>query len=420
VDGIITFPRGFLWGASTASYQNEGGNTRSALWDWEAKKKWERSADAADAWNRFDEDLAIIQSLHLNAYRFSLEWSRVEPEPGRFDEQALARYAEWARKLKEAGIRPFVCFHHFSEPAWLLKKHPKGWADAETVKTFMAYVRKAAPFLQDWVSDWVVFNEPMPFLIASYGAGFFPPGRFMLTNPHKVFIPVVVRNMAAATVEAAQYLHGLQKGAKVGIAHHVTALEPAATGDDSAVRDWDWFFHRNFLDQTAVYLDFLGVNYYTRVFVHRTWLPFFPMGVIPGYAEFEKGLTPLGFRLLGGRRGKLPRTAMNWEVAPEGFGKVVYDLWRDYRKPVLVLENGLAESKDAQREPFLRAHLASLAGAMSRGADVRGYFHWTLLDNWEWGSFKPKFGLYTRDRKKSSGADFYAQVAKTGELRVAR
>lgn len=424
MDGIITFPKGFLWGASSSSYQIEGGNRASALWDWEVKKKWERSGEAANSWENFDQDVACLKQLNLNAYRFSIEWSRIEPEPGRYDEVALARYAGWVKRLSEEGIRPFVCFHHFSEPAWFLKRHPKGWADPAAIGTFTRYVAKAAPALLPWVSDWVVFNEPMVFLVGSYGMGMFPPGRRMLTNVHKTFIPVLVRHLAAATIETAALLRRLQRSASVGVAHHVSALEPASAGDESAVQDWDWFMHRNFLDQTAVYLDYLGINYYTRIFVHRTWVPFMPMRVIPGYAEFEKGVTPLLFRLLGGRRGRAPRTAMGWEVVPEGFGKVVHDLWRDYRKPVFILENGVAPpdgaSDGARRESFLRQHLASLAGAISRGAEVKGYFHWTLVDNWEWGSYRPRFGLFSRDRKKSPGADLYAQIAKTGELPVAR
>lgn len=418
MERIITFPKGFLWGASTSSYQTEGGNTRSALWDWEARKGWERSGTAAGSWENFEQDLKCLKSLNLNSYRFAVEWSRIQPSPDSFDEEALARYAGWARRLSEEGIRPFVCFHHFSEPHWLLKLHPQGWMEAGTSEIFLKYVDKTARALKPWVRDWVVFNEPMVFLIGSYGMGMFPPGRWMLTNVHKNFLPVLVRNFCSTVREASRLLHTLQADARVGLAHHISALEPAAPGDEKAVQDWDWFMHRNFLDQTRADLDFLGLNYYTRIFVHKSPIPWTPMGVIPGYAEFEHGVTRPVFRLLGGRRGDRPRSGMDWEIVPEGFGRVVYDLWNEYRKPVYILENGLADQTGELREGFISSHLQSLAQAMEKGADVRGYFHWSLMDNYEWGSYRPRFGLFSRDRVPLGGSRFYAGVTRSGEMAV--
>lgn len=405
-----------MWGASTASYQVEGGNARSAFWDWEVKKGWERSGDAARSWELFEKDLSCLKALNLNAYRFSVEWSRIEPEPGRFDEGALARYAGWARRLKEEGLRPFVCFHHFSEPAWLLRGHPKGWLDPEVRVRFLAFVEKTASALKDAVEDWIVFNEPMVFLVSGYGMGHFPPGRWMFTDIHKEFNPVLVKNFCRAHNEAYELLHRLQAEANVGIAHHISALEPAAPGDEKAVADWDWFMHRHFLDLTKDHMDFMGINYYTRIFVHKSRVPFLPMGVVPGYAEFEQGVTPFVFRLLGGRRGGRPRTGMNWEVFPEGLGDVVRQFWADYQKPICITENGMASAPGVDRGDFLRSHLESLAQAIRAGADVRGYFHWSLMDNYEWGSYKPKFGLFSRDRRPSQGSEYYAGVAKNGVL----
>lgn len=418
MERIITFPKGFLWGASTSSYQTEGGNTRSAIWDWEKRKNWERSGEANGSWDKFEEDIKCLKALHCNAYRFAVEWSRVQPEPDVFDEVALARYADWARRLSEEGIRPFVCFHHFSEPAWLLKRHPAGWLEPGVSQRFLKYVEKTASALKPWVKDWVVFNEPMVFLIGCYGMGQFPPGRWMLTDVRKLFLPVLVANFAAAVREASRLLHGLQPEARVGLAHHVSALEPAAPGDEKAVQDWDWFMHRNFLDLTVSELDFMGINYYTRIFIHKSPIPWTPLGIIPGYAEFEHKVTRPVFRMLGGRRGECPRSGMDWEIVPEGFGRVVHDLWNEYRKPVYILENGLADQTGELRESFISSHLESLAQAMEKGADVRGYFHWSLLDNYEWGSYRPRFGLFSRDRKPSGGSQYYARVASTGELSV--
>ncbi len=415
-DAIITFPKDFLWGASTASYQIEGGNRLSALADWERRKGWEVCGDAAGSWERFGEDLACLKELKAGAYRFSVEWSRLQPEPDRFDEDALRTYAGWARRLRESGIRPFVTLHHFSEPAWLLKAHPRGWLDAAVGPRFLRFVERVASALREDVMDWVVLNEPMVFLVGAYGMRYFPPGKFMLTNVRGDFLKRLVPNFARAHNEAYKLLKRGQPAAQVGYAHHVTALEQASVGDDGAVADWDWFMHRHWLELTAGYFDFMGLNYYTRIFVHRSKLPFMPMGVVPGYAEFEHGVTPWVFRLLGGRRGARPRSGMGWEVVPEGLGRVVADMYRASGKPVYILENGIDDRDGTARDSFIRSHLTALAGAMREGADVRGYFHWSLLDNYEWGSYKPRFGLYDRQRRPAAGAELYREIAATGRL----
>ncbi len=380
------------------------------------RKGWERSGDAARSWELFEEDLKCLKALHANAYRFSVEWSRLEPEPGRFDEDALARYASWARRLKEEGIRPIVCFHHFSEPAWLLQAHPRGWLDEAVVERYLSFVERAAAVLKEHVSDWLTFNEPMVFLVGAYGAGQFPPGRHMLFAVQKEFIPVLVPNLARAHNEAYDILHRLQAGARVSLAQHISALEPARAGDEDAVRRWDWFMHRHLLDLTHEKLDFLGINYYTQIFVGGLALPWAPMGVLPGFAEIEQKLTPWVFKLLGGRRGDRLRTGMGWEIVPEGLERVVLRFWEAYRKPIVITENGVADEDGADREAYIKDHLTALSRAMEQGADVRGYLHWSLTDNYEWGSYKPRFGLFSRQRKPSAGARFFGETARTGTL----
>ncbi len=413
---MTDFPSDFLWGASTSSYQIEGGNTRSALWDWERRKGWERSAGAAGSWDRFEEDLACLKALNLKAYRFSVEWSRIQPEPNAFSEEVLERYAHWAQRLKEEGIRPFLCFHHFSEPAWLLREHPDGWLDEGVPARFLRFVEKTTAALKDHVNDWIIFNEPLVFLVGAYGMGHFPPGRWMLLDADKEFNPIVVKNMAKAHIEGYKLVHRLQPGASVGVAHHVSELEPARPCDGPAVEIWDRFMHLNYLDQIKDHLDFLGINYYTRIFVRSAPLPLFPMKVFPGYAEMEEKMSRFLFKLLGGRRGDRPRTGMDWEIVPEGLGSVVSKLWGRYGKPIYITENGLADQTGELRESFIRDHLASLAAAMKEGADVRGYLHWSLIDNYEWGSYRPRFGLFTRERKPAAGSAYYGEVARTGKL----
>ncbi|MBI5622927.1 MAG: glycoside hydrolase family 1 protein [Elusimicrobia bacterium] len=413
---IITFPKAFLWGASTAAYQVEGGNSGSALWAWEGRKGWEPSGEAAGSWERFDEDLACLKSLGLNAYRFSVEWSRVQPSPDRFDDGALGRYVGWARRLQAEGIRPFVCLHHFSEPSWLLELHPEGWLGDSVPARFLRFAERAAGALKDDVADWVTFNEPMVFLVGAYGMGHFPPGRRLLVRPRA--LAEAGARMARTHNEAYRLLHRLRPECRAGFTQNVAALDPARPGDEEAVESWDRFMHRDFMDAARGRMDYLGINYYTRIFVNRSPFSPLPGRAVPGYAELQAGVGRLGYRLLGGRRGEGEPTDMGWEVHPEGLGRVVSALWREHGLPILILENGIADASGLRREAYIRDHLASLASAMRQGAEVRGYFHWSLVDNYEWGSYRPRFGLHSRDRRPCPGAEFYGRVARSGEFEV--
>lgn len=409
---IITFPRGFLWGVSTSSYQNEGGNQGSAFWDWEARQGWERSGEAARSWELFSEDLRLLRELGLTACRFSLEWSRVQPDPDRFDDEALGRYAQWARRLADHGIRPLVTLHHFSEPAWLLRRHPRGWLDDDVPERFLRFVERAVGSLGGAAADWVVFNEPMVHILLAYGVGRFPPGRSVWRGGWES-LPLLTARLAGTHNDCARLIRRLTPEARVGVAQHVSALAPARPGDEAAVERWDRFMHRDFIDGTKDCLDFIGLNYYTRIFVSSSRLPGLP-GALPGYAEIEAALTRPLFRFLGGRRGDRPRGGTGWEIVPEGLGAVALKFWKEYGKPLWITENGVSDETGADREGFLRAHLASLAQAAAQGVDLRGYLHWTLLDNYEWGSYRHRFGLFDRERRPKPGASFYGETARKG------
>lgn len=412
----MKFPKDFLWGAATASYQIEGGNVHSALVEWGRDKGWDHVGEAANSWESLDQDLELIKQLHLKAYRFSVEWSRLEPRRGEFDEAALARYADFARKLAVSGVRPFLTLHHFSEPAWLLRAHPRGWEDAAVGDAFARIVEKIAPAFTDAVKDWITFNEPTLFMIGAYGISYFPPGGLTVLGFERKVAEVVGPNFARAHGLAYDALKKLDPEARIGVAQNVYAIEPARPQDEEAARRWDDFAHRKFLDAIKDKLDFLGINYYSRIFVRESFLPLTPLKVVPGYAELEAGIGKLLFKLVGGRRDDAPRSAMGWEIVPEGFEKVLLDYSKHYGKPVYVTENGMALPSDITREKFIRDHVAAMGRALAAGADVRGYFHWSLIDNFEWGSYRPRFGLYTRDRRPSDGAALYARICESGEL----
>jgi beta-glucosidase len=418
----MPFPEGFLWGCSTAAYQVEGGNEGSNWAAWERRKGLEPCGPASNSWDMWREDVRCLQDLHANAYRFSVEWSRVEPHPGEFDEAALERYALQARALRLAGIRPIVCLHHFSEPAWLYERWPTGWLTDAPIESYLAFVERVARALSGEVKDWVTFNEPMVWLLFGYGLGFWPPGFRRGLSLERTFLRNgLIDRVAKAHAGAYKALKAEDPHGRVSLAQNVVDLEPArARVDDlEALQSWDRFMHTHLLDlaKSSGTLDFIGVNYYTRIYVAASRL--FPLGVMPGYGELERALGPRLFRFLGGRRGGRALTDMSWEVVPEGLGRVLGRLHRAYGLPLLVTENGLADATGLKREDFLREHVLSMGSAMAQGADVRGYLHWSLVDNYEWGTFAPRFGLYSVDkdaaykRRPANGSKLFTQIAKT-------
>ncbi len=417
------FPDGFLWGASTSSYQIEGGNDHSAFVEWEKKRGWEPCGLAADSWNRWREDLKVLKELGANTYRFSVEWSRVQPTAMEFDEKALERYAEMARAFREAGIRPIVCLHHFSEPAWLFQRWPKGWLESGPADAFIRFADRVIRTLRDDVRDWISFNEPMVWLMNGYALGHFPPGFYKIYALERTFLKDgLVENVMRAHREIHRLVHADVENGRVGIAQNVVDLVPARSGthDLEALMRWDLFMHRHILDlaHSSQTLDFIGLNYYTRIYVSKARLPFIPLRAVPAYAELEQITGEFGLKLIGGRRGDRPRRDRDWEIVPEGLGRVALALSKAYPVPIIVSENGLADATPDGRERFLKEHLQSLQAAIEAGANVTGYLHWSLLDNYEWGSYRPRFGLYSVNRNngfkrtKASGADYFRRVIK--------
>ncbi|MBI3296807.1 MAG: glycoside hydrolase family 1 protein [Elusimicrobia bacterium] len=416
----MAFPKGFLWGCASSAYQVEGGNLRSNWAAWERRKGLAPCGAAANSWDLWREDLACLKALNANAYRFSVEWSRVEPHPGEFDQAALDRYTEMARALRQAGIRPIVTLHHFSEPAWLYERRPKGWLEDGPEEDFTRFVDRVVLALRGEVDDWITFNEPMVWLLSAYGLGRFPPGLHRIISLERNFIKNGLIDRVARAHRAAYLLiRGAIPKARVAIAQNVVDLEPARprVSDLEATQAWDRFMHRHLLDllKSSKTLDFIGLNYYTRIFVRGSRL--FPLGTMPCYRELEVLLGRPLFRLLGGRRGGRPETDMGWEIVPEGLGRVALSLWRAYGLPVFVTENGLADAAGDRREAFLREHVAALAGAAAQGAELMGYLHWSLIDNYEWGDWGPRFGLFSVDRERgfrrdpAAGSKLFAELA---------
>ncbi len=394
-----TFPQSFAFGTATSATQVEGGDVATDWHDFARQPgkvaHGDRPDVACDHWNRFREDVALQARLGVTLHRFSVEWARVEPEPGRFDQAVLERYREEVRALADAGIASMVTLHHFSFPRWLAAKG--GALAKELPARFEAYTRAVARALGDSVELWVTLNEPNVLLAQGYVLGLWPPG---LQAPH--LVPRAVKNLKRAHRLAYAALHELVPNAKVGIAHALRPAVPATRGlgDRLAAALLDRGFNRLFLDLPQ---DWLGVNYYTRDLVRfapgRPKDLFMDRSVPPGVETNDLG----------------------WELFPEGLGLVLRSL-APRRLPIYITENGIADAEDSRRARFLDAHLAQVLDALADGVDVRGYLHWSLLDNFEWADgYAPRFGLYAVDyatqvRTLRKSGERYAHIIRTRTL----
>ncbi len=367
-------PSGFLWGAATSAHQVEGHNIYNDWWAWEqARAKHLQSGAACDHYRRYKEDFALAQQLGHNAHRLSLEWSRIEPKRGEWSRPAINHYRDVLQELKVRGMKRCVTLHHFTNPRWIAERG--GWLSSETTERFAQYTRFVTQQLGDEIDLWVTINEPVVYALQSYLKGVWPPQQKNFAR----FL-AVTRHMASAHRQAYRIIHQYQSSAKVGIAKHLVAYLPEHVGqlDDQLVamiEDW-WFNHRFFSLIAGTY-DFIGVNYY---FPRKLRVHMFPPSVrsVPW-----QGLT----------------SDMGWPIQPQGLTHVLLHMKR-YGKPLYVTENGLADADDSRRGDFIRSHLRAVEKAQQQGADVRGYFHWSLLDNFEWDDgFAPRFGLIAVDYK---------------------
>lgn len=403
----LHFPKGFHWGTATAAHQVEGHQANN----WtvhEAARGLQPSGAACDHWNRWREDFELISELGLTSYRFSLEWSRIEPEEGTWDEDALAVYAAMVDDLLARGIRPVVTLHHFSHPIWWEAKG--GFADEANLPAFVRYCEHVVGALGDRVNTWVTVNEPTVFSVMGYGVGMFPPGQRSLRKTIRV-----LRNMLTAHANVYRTLKSVNPDLRIGVAKNVTLFDPKNRWSPidwplARLLEWLWngawrkgvmagrMFFAN-IPQAQGSLDFVGLNYYTHVLtglslpaLRHMKFPIRPQEVATefGYPMYAEGL----------------RRAIEF-LAPLGV-------------PIEITENGVADKDDALRSTFLRRHLWVLSKAIEDGYDVRSYHHWSLMDNFEWAEgYRMRFGLHevnfeTQERtRRPSGERYRAIVAES-------
>jgi beta-glucosidase len=420
------FPRGFLWGAATAGYQVEGESTGADYWEWEQQARavegGQRSGRACDWWagRRWQEDFDRAAADGHSALRLSVEWSRVEPAQGRWDEDALDHYRQMVQGLRQRGLSPMVTLHHVASPAWAANAERNVWETGEVVLFFERFARKVVTALGDQVDLWCTINEPNVFMFRGWMEGVLPPRKknFRLAA-------VVGAHILRAHAAAYRAIHALQPGALVGLPIHFRPTLPAHPGfalDEWAAQTQFNLFSAAFSDAIATgrlrrplawpvavpeargTQDYIALQYYTsdvvrfdlsnpgELFGRRS----FPAGAEPDQAGFYASYPPGFF------------DALRWA--------------HHLRLPIYVTENGIGDAQDGLRRRFLLAHLRQLWRAANFNWDVRGYFHWTLVDNFEWErGWAHRFGLYALDpetqvRTPRESARLFAEIARSNSI----
>jgi beta-glucosidase len=417
------FPADFAWGVATSSHQVEGGCTNNQWSDWEKRgriKSGDKCGLACDWWRNAERDFDLAQSLGVNALRLSIEWSRIEPREGEWDQEALSRYRAILMALRERGMRPFVTLHHFTNPLWFENKG--AFESADSVPLFERYTQQIVAALGDLCSDWCTFNEPNVYASLGYFLGEFPPGR----KGRFLEVARVTRNLCLAHAASYRAIHAMQPDANVGWAQHYVVFKPRRP--ESSLDQWfcgfvDRRFNENFaasiengvapfplnalgnaLSQVKGTCDYVGINYYSRLragfHLDSPGTLFFKLTVPPHKPQGDHGIeVPYG------------------EAYPEGL-RLAVERFKTFQKPIYILENGVPDREDRIRPWVLQSSVGQMKALLREGVDLRGYFHWSLTDNFEWNEgWHLRFGLIevdpkTQNRSPRPSAQVYSEIIR--------
>lgn len=420
------FPDDFLWGTATAAYQVEGNVTNSDWWQWEQQPDAilhnHKSGQACDWWQNAEADLDRAATMGTNAHRLSLEWSRIEPEKGRFDQDALDRYRAILTHMHNVGIEPMVTLHHFSNPLWLVAEGDFNNGDVATL--FQRYAAKVVAELGDLIPKWVTLNEPLVYIVLRYLEEAFPPphqrgwrtGMKALVNLlrcHAVAYHAIKRKYPLAQVGVAKHFRPIRR-----VAHDIHAPTGGTLAQRYAQR-LAYIFNdlwmdalvdgklrlpagRGTLPHLSGTFDFVGINYYT--YSNVNWPPNLRKLYSDSYPENA---------IVGdGNYG---------EVYPSGLYKAIQWGLR-YNKPIFITENGMPDDDDDQRPAFILNHLREVWRAISFNYPIMGYYHWSLIDNFEWErGWTQRFGLIalnteTGERTLRDSGKLYSEICHSNSV----
>lgn len=372
----LKFPKNFYWGTATSAYQVEGGIRN----DWTQAGEKYNAGKACDHYNRYEKDFDLAKKMNNNAHRFSIEWARIEPKDGEFDQKEIEHYREVILTLRKKGIEPFVTLYHWTLPNWFVEKGH--WLNLGASQYFERYVEKIVSEYKDLVKFWITINEPNIYTSHSFLRGNWPPFKksFFATQN-------ALKSLSEAHKKAYKKIHKISPKAKVGIAKNNNNFK-------GVLRFFsDYYWNHQFLQGIKKHQDFIGLNYYFST------------------SLFDQLLT----------RGEL--SDLKWGIRPKGIYSVLKDL-KKYNKPIYITENGLADAQDKKREKFIINHLKYIHKAIKDKVDVKGYFHWSLLDNFEWDKgFDPRFGLIKIDYKTFKriprpSSKTYAKICKNNTINI--
>lgn len=418
----LIFPADFLWGVGSSAHQFEGNCTNNNWHRWEqeqiAKQSGlvkEPSGQACDHWNRYKEDIQLIKELGANSFRFSIEWSKVQPREDQFDETALQHYNDVCDELIKNNIKPCVTLHHYTDPLWFADKG--GFAQKENIHYFVEFCKKVYDRLHTKVHLWFTFNSPDGYAAKGYLKGFTPPGEQNMQRMSEVY-----KNLLEAHVQTYRALKNRIVGhnPKIGILKNIFQLDPARVWNPldiigctigRSLQDdcfFDFFTQGTFkiyvpfkasvkhVNREAIgAIDFIGINYYSHGIMNN-----FSVGTHPKEEETQTKI---------------------YTIYPEGLYRAISLVHHRLIKklpntiPIYITENGIATDDAATRTKFCKYYLYALSKAIQEGYDVRGYIRWALLDNYEWGTTDKHYGEYhvdfkTQKRTLKEGSKFFQRL----------
>ncbi|MSO37696.1 MAG: glycoside hydrolase family 1 protein [Acidimicrobiia bacterium] len=387
----ISFPNGFTWGTATAAHQVEGGNWNNDWWEFEhtaGTGTTEPSGDACESFTRYPEDIAMLAGLGFGAYRFSLEWSRIEPEENEWSSAALDHYRRMITTCRDHGLLPVVTFHHFTNPRWVAADG--GWANSAVVDRFARFCERAVVHLGDEIGMACTINEPNIVSLMGYLIGAFPPGQRDMAAYEQVN-----ENLKAAHRKGYDAIKAGPGNFPVGSCVAMGDWWIPAGAEDALARTQH--MHETQHLEVAAGDDFIGVQAYSRTRLDERGMPLGP----------EEGVETLD---------------MGYEYWPQSLEVALRHAAAVTGSPIYVTENGIGTTDDAQRVRFVTDALEGVGRCLDDGIDVRGYFYWSLMDNFEWAlGYMPRFGLIAVDRETQArspkpSAHWLGEIARNNKL----